>query len=86
MRIRHPTQERLFVSPLGIPGAVFGMMVFGLSAVSVMGFQEDNSVALCIYLCVVAVCTTYYYLYAKRRQYFSVEEKFIYVLQIIKCK
>ena len=86
MRIRHPTQERLFVSPLGIPGAVFGIMLFGLSAVSVMGFQEDNSVALCIYVCVVAVCTTYYFLYAKSRQYFSVEEKFIYVLQIVKCK
>ena len=86
MRIRHPTQERLFVSPLGVPGAVFGMIVFGLSAVSVVGFQEDNSIALCIYLCIVAMCTTYYFLYAKSRQYFSVEEKFIFVLQIVKCK
>ena len=86
MRIRHPTQERLYVSPLGIPGAVVGMIVFGLSAVSVMGFQGDNSMVLCIYLCIVAVCTVYYFLYARKRQYFSVEEKFIFVLQIIKCK
>ena len=86
MRIRHPTQERLYVSPLGIPGAVVGMIVFGLSAVSVIGFQDDNSMAFCIYLCIVAVCTFYYFLYAKKRQYFSVEEKFIFVLQIVKCK
>ena len=86
MRIRHPTQERLFVSPLGVPGAVFSMIVFGSSAMSVIGFQEDNSVALCIFLCIVAICTIYYFLYAKSRQYFSVEEKFIFVLQIVKCK
>ena len=86
MRIRHPTQERLFVSPLGVPGAVVGMIVFGFSAVSVIGFQEDNSMVFCIYLCIVAVCTFYYFFYAKKRQFFSVEEKFIFVLQIVKCK
>ena len=86
MRIRYPAQERLFVSPLGVPGAVYGMMVFGISAVSVVGFQDDNSMALCIYLCIVAFFSIYYFLYAKSRQFFSVEEKFIFVLQIIKCK
>jgi ethanolamine permease len=85
-RIRHPDQERLYVSPLGIPGAVFGMAVFGLSAVSVIGFQNDNSIAFVIYLTLIGIASVYYFGYAKSRQYFSAEEKFIFVLQIIKCK
>lgn len=86
LRIRHPDQERLYVSPLGIPGAVFGMVIFGLSGVSVIGFQNDNSFAFVIFLALIGVATVYYFAYAKSRQYFSVEEKFIFVLQIVKCK
>ena len=85
-RIRHPDQERLYVSPLGIPGAVFGIVVFSFSAVSVIGFQNDNSIAFVIYLALVGLATLYYFTYAKSRQFFSAEEKFIFVLQIVKCK
>ena len=74
------------MSPLGIPGAVFGIVVFSFSAVSVIGFQNDNSIAFVIYLALVGLATLYYFTYAKSRQFFSAEEKFIFVLQIIKCK
>jgi amino acid transporter len=85
-RIRHPDQERLFVSPLGIPGAVFGILIFTLSSISIMGFQDDNSLAFVIYLCVNIVATVYYFAYARCRQCFSPEENFIFTLQIVKCK
>lgn len=85
-RIRFPEQERLYVSPLGICGAAYSIAVFGLSAVSVMGFQQDNSIAFVIYLVIILLSTVYYFLWARSRQFFSVEEKFIYVLQIVKCE
>lgn len=85
-RVRHPDQERLYVSPLGIPGAVFGIVVFSFSAVSVMGFQNDRSVAFVTYLFLILFASVYYFAYARRRQYFSVEESFIFSIQIIKCE
>lgn len=85
-RIRHATQERLFVSPLGIPGAVYGILVFTLSSISVIGFQEDHNIAVITLLIGIIIYTIYYFLYAKMRQRFSPEEKFIFVLQIVKCK
>jgi hypothetical protein len=51
-----------------------------------MGFQDDNSISFVIYVSVIIFATVYYFTYAKSRQYFSVEEKFIFILQIIKCK
>lgn len=85
-RIRHSTQERLFVSPLGIPGAIYGILVFTLSSISIIGFQRDRSIAFITLSIGVVVYTIYYFLYAKMRQRFSPEEKFIFVLQIVKCK
>ena len=85
-RLRYPEQERLYVSPLGIPGAVFGIIVFAFSSVSVMGFQHDGSAAFVTYLCLIILASVYYFAYARKRQYFSVEEKFIFSIQIIKCK
>ena len=85
-RVRHGDQERLFVSPLGMAGAVYPLIVFSMSAISVMGFQNDNSIAFIIFLGIVVLSSVYYYFYAKNRQYFSAEEKFIFVMQIVKCK
>jgi ethanolamine permease len=85
-RVRHSTEKRLFVSPLGIPGAVYGIVVFSMASISVMGFQNDQSIAFIAFLVGIIIYSTYYFLYAKKRQRFSPEEKFIFVLQIVKCK
>ena len=85
-RIRHPDQERKYISPLGITGAVYPIFIFTLCAISVIGFQNDSSFAFIMYIIFIAVATIYYYAYAKSRQFFSVEEKFIFILQIVKCK
>ena len=85
-RIRHPDQERRYTSPLGMAGAVYPIIVFTLCAISVMGFQNDDSVSFIIYLIIILVSTAHYFLYAKSRQFFSPEEKFIFIMQIVKCK
>ena len=86
LRIKYPAQDRQFVNPLGIAGAVYPIIVFLLSAISVIGFQNDSSVAFLIYLGIIVMSTAYYFSYAKTRQFFSDEEKFIFVQQIVKCK
>jgi amino acid transporter len=85
-RRRHASQERLFVSPLGIPGAVYGIIVFSMATISIIGFQSDHHVAVIVTVCAVVLYTIYYFSYAKKRQRFSPEEKFIFVLQIVKCE
>jgi ethanolamine permease len=86
LRYRFPAQERLFTSPLGIYGALYGMTVFTLGSISVIGFQNDGSTAFIIFIMIIVICSIYYFAYAKKRQGFSEEEKFIFVLQIVKCK
>jgi hypothetical protein len=71
--------ERLYVSPLGIPGAIYGILMFSLFALSVVGFQGDNCVAFITFLVGFFISTIYYILYAKKRQMFSVEENFLFV-------
>jgi amino acid transporter len=86
LRYRFPNQERLFTSPLGIYGALYGISVFTLATISVIGFQDDGSTAFIIFVMIIVICSIYYFAYAKKRQGFSDEEKFIFVLQIVKCK
>ena len=85
-RVRYPCQERKYVSPLGIGGAVFPLLVFLFVSMSVIGFQDDSCFAFILYLGVIGVCTLWYFCYSKKRQFFSTEEQFIFAQQIVKCK
>jgi amino acid transporter len=67
--------KREFDSPLGMFGAVYGSVVFGVMMISIMFFQEDDYVALISFLVFIAVSTIYYYTVVIHRQYFSKEEK-----------
>jgi ethanolamine permease len=58
--------KRSFVSPLGIPGAVFGCVVFGLCFVSVCGFQVDQS-AIIVFVLYLAAVSVYYRLVVMHR-------------------
>lgn len=86
LRTRFPDQERIFKSPLGIIGALYGISVFTLATISVIGFQNDGCTAFIVYMTIIVVCSFYYFGYAKKRQGFSDEEQFIFVLQIVKCE
>ena len=85
-KFKHQNQHRAFVSPLGYFGAVYGFLVFLLAGICVLFFAEDDYVALIIFSCQVILYTLYYYGYARKRQSFSPEEKFVFIAQIVKCE
>jgi amino acid transporter len=85
-KIQYPNQERLFVSPLGIYGAIYSATVFAFAAISEAGFQKDNFVGLILFLGSIALYAVYYFSYARMKQVFSAEEKFVYMKLIVKCK
>ena len=78
---------REFRSPLGIPGAVYSLMVWALGVVSIIGFQDDNQFAFIVVVCMIVLLTVFYYAYAKSRQTFSEEErKIMFVAHVVNCK
>jgi amino acid transporter len=86
MKTRHASQQRSFDSPLGIPGAIWGGTIVVFSSISIIGFQGDGQLAVTVFLCQIGLLSVYYYFYARKRQCFSDEEKFVFVAQLIKCK
>jgi L-asparagine transporter-like permease len=86
MKTRHASQEREFKSPLGLTGAFYGAIVFIIAAISVMGFQRDGHTAFLLFLGQVVICSLYYYFYARNKQCFSDDEKFVFLTQLVKCK
>ncbi|CAK4647188.1 unnamed protein product [Aphanomyces euteiches] len=74
LRRRHKRMKRLFVSPVGIPGAVFAMAVFGLSGMFVVFCQEDHYVVLTASTAILVLLSIYYHLFAKHRQTISPDE------------
>ena len=73
-RLYFPTIKREFVSPVGIGGAVYAILVFLLCFISVCGFQKDQ-VAITVYGVIIGAASIYYYLVVQKRQVFSEEEK-----------
>ena len=79
--------EREFRSPLGLFGAIYGLVTFSFIGLAAMFFQEDGYVALIVYLVFVGVCTLYYCFVVVGRQYFSKEEKeVLFAAYLIKSK
>ncbi|KAG9406848.1 hypothetical protein AC1031_003176 [Aphanomyces cochlioides] len=71
LRRHHHHMKRLFVNPVGIPGAVFAMIVFGLCIISVLFCQEDQYIVLIGTAAIVVVLSAHYHIYAKHRQRLS---------------
>ena len=75
---KFPTQEGWFKSPFGSYGAMYAIVIFAIGAVSVIALQPDNQVAFVTVVILFCLYTSAYHFYAKGRQYFSVDEKFIF--------
>lgn len=73
-RKRYAHLNRPFVSPFGYAGAVYGILVYSLGMISILGFQADQIplIIMCIYL---SVLTVYYYFYGFQAQKLSEEEQ-----------
>ncbi len=69
-----PTIKREFVSPVGVGGAVYAILVFSLCFISLCGFQKDQ-IAITVYGVIIGVASIYYYFVVQKRQVFSEEEK-----------
>jgi len=69
----YPTITREFTSPLGIYGAVYGIVLFLMVFLALTAIEESPAIlAFVIYL---AILTIYYVLVVRHRQKFSEEEK-----------
>lgn len=66
--------KREFHSPLGIPGAIIGSLMYLLTIISIIFFQKDQY-TLIVFVIYTIICSLYYYLIVKDRQFFSTEEK-----------
>ncbi|KAJ0394845.1 hypothetical protein ATCC90586_004644 [Pythium insidiosum] len=59
---------------MGIAGAVFSFCVWFLGLVSIIGFQDNGGIEVGTFAVIVALLTIFYYVYARKRQTFSVQE------------
>ncbi|KAG9406842.1 hypothetical protein AC1031_003169 [Aphanomyces cochlioides] len=84
LRWNHSHIKRLFVSPVGIPGAIFAMFAFALSLVSTLFFQDDGYASLLVCVVVLGALSIYYVVYAKHRQTFSADENSLLFAHIAK--
>ena len=73
-RLHYPTIERKFMNPLGIVGAVFAMIVFGVAFVGVAFFQ-DTYLHLEIFAALLVVFASFYIAFVRKTQFFSDEEQ-----------
>ena len=84
LQTKYSNLPREYRSPLGIYGAVFALCVFILGIICVIFFQEDNYLALSIYVGILGLLSVYYFIYASSRQTISEEErKILFVTHVI---
>ncbi|KAG9406847.1 hypothetical protein AC1031_003175 [Aphanomyces cochlioides] len=84
LRRHHKHMTRLYVSPVGIPGAVFAMAVFGSSIVSVLFCQGDGYSCLVATAATLALLTAYYHVFAKCHQTLSDDERALFFAHVAK--
>ena len=77
---KFPLQERVFKSPLGVYGAFYGIAVFLLASIGIIGFQADGGAAVIAMVVLLCVYSAIYYLYSEKHQFFSSDEKFIFTV------
>ena len=73
-RLRYSSMERTFSSPLGIPGALFGVTYFVLLMMT-MFVGQDGIYAFCVWCLMQAIGAVYYFKVAQKRQFFSKDEQ-----------
>jgi hypothetical protein len=66
---------RNYKSPLGVYGAVVGMIGMSFMFSGLIGFNNDNFGGLIYFFIFIGVCSLYYYFHARKRQMFSQEEQ-----------
>ncbi|OWZ04956.1 hypothetical protein PHMEG_00023046 [Phytophthora megakarya] len=63
-----------FQSPFGVAGAVYSMIVWILSSIAVLGFQNSGGVEVTVFFSMTTLLTLLYFGYSRKRQTFSSAE------------
>ncbi|KAL3656756.1 hypothetical protein V7S43_018315 [Phytophthora oleae] len=63
-----------FQSPWGIAGAVYSIVIWVLSIIAVVGFQDNGGVEIIAFSVIVVLLTLFYFGYSRKRQTFSTAE------------
>eukprot|EP01038_Epipyxis_sp_PR26KG_P007190 gene7190-9808_t len=79
-KFKFSSLQRKFVSPFGIYGAIYGIVVFAISFVAASFFQKDDYLSICAFAIIIALVVLYYLLVARKTQYFSDEEKSVMLI------
>lgn len=81
---KYESLDRSFVSPMGVFGAYYGILVFTLGIVSIAAFQNDQQQSIVIFGAIIAFGALYYFCHARSTQCFSEEEqKVLFVAYVI---
>jgi ethanolamine permease len=72
---RFKNMQRHWYSPLGITGAVVGIIIDVVMIASTFGYVLDANVYIGIYFVFIALSIVYYFAYAQHHQFFSPEEQ-----------
>ncbi|KAF0690039.1 Aste57867_18548 [Aphanomyces stellatus] len=90
LRRHHQVLDRFYMSPLGVPGAVYASCLFGVASLSTLFWQADGYVSLVIVTTLVALLSVYYFGLAKHRQMLSKDERqlllFLHVAKLAHVK
>lgn len=71
---KYSTLDRYFRSPLGLPGAYLGIVIFVFCFVGGFAFQDENYIAIVIIIS-IALFSIIYFIFFSGEQSFSEEEK-----------
>lgn len=67
--------DRSYRSPFGMVGAVFALAVQLMNFISLIGFPSQTDVSSSLFCSALGLALIYYFLVAKKRQFFSKEEQ-----------
>jgi hypothetical protein len=85
LRLYYPNIKREFHNPIPLGSVIYGLLVFSLSLVSVLGFVSGSEYCVVSTIIFWAACSLYYVFVSRNRQFFSEEEqKILFVAYIIR--
>ena len=80
LQTKYSNLPREFRSPFGVFGAIFSLLNWLFGIICLIFFQQDQYIAIIIYIGIVIVMSLYYFLFARSHQTFSEEERKIFLV------
>eukprot|EP01034_Spumella_vulgaris_P021320 gene21320-27350_t len=85
-RSRFSNLAKTHRSPLGLYGAVYGSVVFGIAFICMASFQDDGGMSILLFAVFITFMTVNYYVFAVKQQIYSAEEQAVlFIAYVIKA-